>query len=398
MTLTERQLIVALAFCLALPHAEASAGDTYRVPKDKAIALARKALAHVVVLAEDTPVSVVRKPGDPSGTWVFRFDMDIPAGYFASGAHPEVTVNAANGLTRCFVWNDDWDGSRLPNPQAIAQYLLIPPQGQPTQPDRAVKLIRKWMDANRTCPDYGMGHDFAYARLARAFRASSNPDGLVDALQREVSLQPCPWAEYAARQQLAKLYVGRKQYDKAISQMSAAREAVKDGTTSILTTRHALSLFEMGKIHLAAGDPTQAARRLEQYLDTENGRKNCFEPGKILGDLYESEEAWGKARALYKKIIETPFPNPSITDRDKEKFRQRLSLLIKRQEQARESELVANEVRALISNLGSVEASTRRAALDRLRRIGVPARVHLEKHNDDPDPEVRLAIRELLQK
>ena len=366
--------------------------------KAEVVSLAREALSKILPLDKDVTISVVKKPHEPIGTWRLRFETKIPEGFFAGTDFPEVTVHSVTGETHCNVWSDDADGADLPNPQMIAQRFLMGTRGRTKEPERAIRLMLKWMDANRKNPDYSSGHDFAYARLARAFRESDQPERLEAALKREISEDPCPWAEYAARHELAKLYTETGQYDQAIEHMRFARQAVKDGKTSILRTRHALGLFEMGKIYAVAGQNQKAATCFEEYLETQKGKQNCFEPGKLLGAIYESDQEWAKAEALYEKIIATQFrrESPSII-RYKDDFRKLLSSLAKRKEDLEKSEAVAEEVTNLITELGSNDASLRKAAADRLLEIGPAARIHLEKYRDDPDPEVRLTVRELLK-
>jgi len=55
------------------------------------------------------------------------------------------------------------------------------------------------------------------------------------------------------------------------------------------------------------------------------------------------------------------------------------------------------EAEELIKKLGSEEAPVRAAARRRLREIRREVRPVLEKYRDDPDPEVQMTIRELLQ-
>ena len=85
----------------------------------------------------------------------------LPEGCFGTERQPAAWVKA-NGEIKLCVWRVDAPGKDLPEPTAIAQAFLF---GKKKDPDTAVVLIRRWLDANRERDDYAVHFDDAYARL-----------------------------------------------------------------------------------------------------------------------------------------------------------------------------------------------------------------------------------------
>jgi hypothetical protein len=302
----------------------------FKMSESEASRLAREEVGRIVSVPENVEITVLVHPSDASGTYRFRLEMDLPADAFALRDRPEVEVHTGSGKVWCWVWKDDMDGSRMASPSIIVQRFLISPGEKDRDPERALRLIRKWTDANRIRSDYDASQDAAYQSLAIAFRKSSHPEGLEDALKDELAHKPGAWAQYAIRHELAKLYTGQKRYAEAVEQVQTARDALKDESGPILTSRYMMALHEIGLIYKASGENQKAAEALEAYLDTTQGQQNCFDAGKELGDLYEQAREWDKARTLYGKVIAIPFPhaaNPAFIEEYRNEFRKRLSRL-----------------------------------------------------------------------
>lgn len=203
--------------------------------------------------------------------------------------------------------------------------------GKKKDPDTAIVLIRRWLDANRERDDYAVNLDFAYARLTWMFREAQRTDETVQTLESELKKTDNRKARYAIYQELARWYGSEKQIEKAIECWELARDSMKDGTHAWFVTRRALPFREIGKLWLSAGKENQAAKYLEAFRDTEYVKGTLeVEAAELLGDIYERREEWEKAAALYKSVLTydpSRAASPEYVERLLEGFRTRLRRL-----------------------------------------------------------------------
>ena len=298
-----------------------------RISEAAAKLLAREAVARVILVPSNVEITVCQQPKSPGDAYRMQFEMPLPEGAFALEDRPFVEVSSSDGKVWCSVWRDDMDGAQMAHPEVIERRFMV---GKGKDPERALRLARKWMDGHRQSSEYDTHQDYAYGVLARVVRASSHPEKLEEILRDELARKPGAWAQYAIRHELSTLLTGQKRYEEALEQMRLARAALKDETGSILTTRYTMTLLEMGRIYRASGERRKAAGILETYLSTSDGTNNCFTIGKELGDLYEQDQAWQKARALYNRVIAIPFPHaasPVYIESCRDEMRERLRLL-----------------------------------------------------------------------
>ena len=222
----------------------------------------------------------------------------------------------------------DAPGKDLPEPSAIAQAFIF---GKKKDPDTAVALIRRWLDANREPDEYAVHFDHVYASLTWVYREAQRTDEMVKTLESELTKTKNPKARYAIYQELARWYAGEKQIEKAVECWELARDSMKDGTHAWFVTRRALPFREIGKLWLSVEKENQAAKYLEAFRDTEYVKGTLeVESAELLGDIYERRKEWGKAAALYKSVLTydpSRAASPQYVEKLLDGFRARLQRL-----------------------------------------------------------------------
>ncbi|MBC8876029.1 MAG: tetratricopeptide repeat protein [Planctomycetes bacterium] len=289
--------------------------------------LAREAFEEVFEIPDDAIVAVLEKNGMHG-----RFEVKVllnrmPDGCFGTERKPTAWVKA-NGDVKLCVWRLDAPGKDLPEPSAIAQAFIF---GKKKDPDTAIVLIRRWLEANRERDDYSVHFDDAYARLTWVYREAQRTDEMVETLESELAKAKNPKARYAIYQELARWYASEKQIEKAVECWELARDSMKDGTHAWFVTRRALPFREIGKLWLSVGKENQAVKYLEAFRDTEYVKGTLeVETAELLGDIYERRKEWGKAAALYKSVLTydpSRAASPQYVERLLDGFRARLQRL-----------------------------------------------------------------------
>lgn len=289
--------------------------------------LARAAFERVFEIPDDAVLAVLEKNGMHG-----RFEVKVllnrmPDGCFGTERQPTAWVKA-NGDVKLYVWRLDAPGKDLPEPTAIAQAFFF---GKKKDPDTAVVLIRRWLDANRDRDDYSVHFDDAYARLTWMYREAQRTDEMGQTLESELKKTGNPKARYAIYQELARWYGSEKHIEKAVECWELARDSMKDGTHAWFVTRRALPFREIGKLLLSVGKENQAVKYLEAFRDTEYVKGTLeVEVAELLGDIYERREEWEKAAALYKSVLTydpSRAASPEYVERLLNGFRVRLQRL-----------------------------------------------------------------------
>ncbi len=262
--------------------------------------LARAAFEKVFDVPDDAVLAVLEKNGMHGRFEVKVLLKRMPDGCFGTERQPTAWVKA-NGDVKLCIWRLDAAGKDLPSPSAIAQAFFF---GKKKDPDTAVALIRRWLDANRDRDDYSVHFDDAYARLTWMYRETQRTDEMVETLESELKKTDNPKARYAIYQELARWYASEKQIEKAVECWELARDSMKDGTHAWFVTRRALPFREIGKLWLSVEKENQAVKYFEAFRDTEYVKGTLeVEAAELLGDIYERRKEWGKAAALYKSVL-----------------------------------------------------------------------------------------------
>jgi len=289
--------------------------------------LAREAFEEVFEIPDDAVLAVLEKNGMHGRFEVKVLLKRMPDGCFGTERQPTAWIKA-NGDVKLCVWRLDAPGKDLPEPTAIAQAFLY---AKNKDPDTAITLIRRWLDANRERDDYSVHFDYAYARLTWVYREAQRTDEMVQTLESELKKTDNPKARYAVYQELARWYASEKQIEKAVECWELARDSMKDGTHAWFVTRRALPFREIGKLWLGVGKENQAVKYLEAFRDTEYVKGTLeVETAELLGDAYERRKEWGKAAALYKSVLtydSSRAASPQYVERLLEGFRARLRRL-----------------------------------------------------------------------
>ena len=289
--------------------------------------LAREAFEKVFEIPDDAVLAVLEKNG-MHGRFEVKVLLDrMPDGCFGTERKPTAWVKA-NGDVKLCIWRLDAPGKDLPEPSAIAQAFIF---GKKKDPDTAVALIRRWLDANREPDEYAVHFDHVYASLTWVYREAQRTDEMVKTLESELTKTKNPKARYAIYQELARWYAGEKQIEKAVECWELARDSMKDGTHAWFVTRRALPFREIGKLWLSVEKENQAAKYLEAFRDTEYVKGTLeVESAELLGDIYERRKEWGKAAALYKSVLTydpSRAASPQYVEKLLDGFRARLQRL-----------------------------------------------------------------------
>jgi len=197
----------------------------------------------------------------------------------------------------------DFDAT-IPHPQATAQKYLQPEKGKPKEPEKAISEMQVWFDANRDSDAYGAALDFAYARMAWAYRESTEPDKAEAFLQNEMKLTQNPKALYSIHAELAQFLAARKQWEQAEQTWLEARRVMLDGQHPYFTTRQALPYLEVGKMYKTAGNAAKAIQYFELYQNTSYGKTEENGLCEQLSELYAAQGEWAKVVALCQNYID----------------------------------------------------------------------------------------------
>ena len=324
------RIAVLLALLLIPLAALADGGRVIGAPE--AIKIGREAIARSIPLPEGVECIVVADRLRPSPEFVIQAEVDFPKGYWGQTQRPQAIVDATTGAATVHLWADDASGEKLPAPAQIAGRFLMHPDGMPQEPERAIRLIARWLDKHRDGDADDLNLDDAYERLALAYHESRAPERLLDALARDATLTTNAKALYAIHRQMARYYTRRKNYDAAIAEWLEARQSIrpKVGTQSYFDTRDAVTLLEIGTLYLQAGDGRRASRWLDAYCATDYGRKNCAEATTLLGGIYERAGDLKSAAAAYRRFVEAPNPesvNALSLEQIKGQFRAKLEMV-----------------------------------------------------------------------
>lgn len=216
----------------------------------------------------------------------------------------------------------------LPHPQVTAQKYLLPAKGQPKEPEKAIAEMQLWFDANRDSDAYAAALDFAYARMAWAYRESAKPEKAETFFQSELKLTKNPKALYAIHCELAQIFAARKQWSQAEELWLEARRIMLDGQHAYFTTRQALPYLEVAKMYKTAGNAAKAIHFFELYQNTAYGMTEENGLCETLGELYGAQGEWSKVVGLCEHYIEAyskmSFANEQYKQELIAKFRKRL--------------------------------------------------------------------------
>lgn len=142
--------LAAATLVLGQDRAEQEVNDAATAKK-----LALEAFEEVFEVQDDALIAVTEENG---GYGRFRVHLDrMPDGCFGTPRQPTAWVKK-NGDVVLWVWRLDATGKDLPHPSAIAQSLTC---AKKKDPDTAITLIRRWLDANRDRDDYAASMDSA---------------------------------------------------------------------------------------------------------------------------------------------------------------------------------------------------------------------------------------------
>ena len=287
--------------------------------------LARAAFEKICEVPDDARI-VVKEENSMYGR--FQVDLDrMPDGCFGALGQPTAWVKQ-NGEVELWVWRLDAPGKELPHPQSIVSAFMF---GGKKDPDTAIALIRRWLDANRDRDDYPAAMDIAYARLTWMIREARRTDEMVEVLESELEKAENPKARYAIYQELAQWYASQKRIEKSIACWESARDSVKQGAHAYFVVRRAKPFLEIGKLWLSAQNEEQAVKYLEAFRDTEYVKSTLeIDSANLLGDIYERRKEWAKAAALYQSVLTydpSRAASPQYVERLLEEFRVRLQRL-----------------------------------------------------------------------
>ena len=269
-----------------------------------AIALAREAYAELIPLPADAPATA--EPDATKTNYLVRFGVPYPAGYWGPTAQPEALVPLAGSAATVQAYADAASGNKQPEPTVIATRFLKPPGGLAPESERALALIGRWLDTHR---DLRRSFDAPYQALADAHRVAAGTDGMVAGLEEEARRTINPWGRAALHTILARHFQEGKDYDRAAAAWMRARDAMLQTSNSSLAASADAILLSLATLYQTTVKDLGRTRKFyEEYLNTAAARADPYTITSKLGVVYEQQEDWPAANALYKRLLTSPPP------------------------------------------------------------------------------------------